>query len=151
MAPESLQKKKYSKKTDVWSFGIVGTNFFSLQMNISTKMNNKGHCLSFLLTLCLSFSISQLTNDISYSFLFLLCLKVYEITAQREPHVKLAPKEVARLIRYTHILSNFFFQFTNTFHIIEIFVHQHLQFRCSVTKDSLLASLKTVLPYLNNS
>jgi serine/threonine protein kinase len=32
MAPEALQKKKYSKKTDVWSFGIVGMDFSSLQM-----------------------------------------------------------------------------------------------------------------------
>jgi len=47
MAPEALQNRKYSKKTDVWSFGIV----------------------------------------------------VYEITAQREPHVQIPPKEVVRLIR----------------------------------------------------
>jgi serine/threonine protein kinase len=28
MAPESIAKREYSKKSDVWSFGIVGMLFF---------------------------------------------------------------------------------------------------------------------------
>jgi serine/threonine protein kinase len=42
MAPESVAKRQYSKKSDVWSFGIVGTHFVRMdrkrqQISFSTR------------------------------------------------------------------------------------------------------------------
>jgi hypothetical protein len=31
MAPESLARKSYSKKSDIWMFGIVGLYFSSIE------------------------------------------------------------------------------------------------------------------------
>jgi serine/threonine protein kinase len=38
MAPESIGNRKYSKKSDVWSFGIVGTFLNNVYLSLSLSL-----------------------------------------------------------------------------------------------------------------
>jgi serine/threonine protein kinase len=80
MAPESIAKRKYSKKSDVWSFGIVGMpRVFYLFSNISyfylkcgKLLLNVNHMrILILLMLQFEFGNSGISQNTSSSLLSL--------------------------------------------------------------------------------
>jgi serine/threonine protein kinase len=79
MAPESIAKREYSKKSDVWSFGIVCMFLFLFE---KTENENEFYVVS-----------------IDSIFLFLCFFSVYEIVARCEPHHDMDILQVAIAIR----------------------------------------------------
>jgi serine/threonine protein kinase len=85
MAPESIASRKYSKKSDVWSFGIVGTFLNNVSL------------IHWIFLLFLNFfvivNIQNVLNEISI-------FQVWEIVTQREPHTDIDIVDAAILIRF---------------------------------------------------
>jgi serine/threonine protein kinase len=104
MAPESIATRTYSKKTDVWTFGIVGLSILSSLKFII--LNFQIHNSQFMTVWIVStfFSFFHLLFLLIFIFVnnivIFLCVNewlnwclVYEIVAQCEPH-----KGVANLV-----------------------------------------------------
>jgi serine/threonine protein kinase len=92
MAPESISNGTYSKRSDVWTFGIVGmfSLFFILKLSFRT--------------VCFWFELRSIEMNKQFDFDFFIDL-VYEIVARCEPHELMDILDVAMKIRFV------FFQF----------------------------------------
>jgi serine/threonine protein kinase len=130
MAPESIAKRIYSKKSDVWSFAIVGECvcvFVCVLSHLFTSEYIFVFCYLCLWYLYFVFECwwlnwerNELNNSHSLIFthfvfvfvfvlidmlLLLLLLLVYEIVAQCEPHKDNDAVDVAVRIRFIYLCS----------------------------------------------
>jgi serine/threonine protein kinase len=71
MAPKSISHRNYSKKSDVWTFGIVGLWIVSIFISFHNLM--------------WYFCFDEFIHFNNWEICLFVCL-VYEIVAQCEPH-----------------------------------------------------------------
>jgi serine/threonine protein kinase len=95
MAPESIATRNYSKKSDVWTFGIVDLWIFQFFYCFTIWCDN-------------FFVLMSLFSSIIEKFVCLICLfvSVYEIVAQCEPHKDKNVIDIAVSIRWVNEFMN---------------------------------------------